>query len=309
MKQNGEYNFSDLKMSEANSQNIKVVVRVRPLQDEEKPKVRTRRQTMLEVELEESNKILKIIDNIVVYDPPKKAESKQYAFDRVFREDSTQLQVFEQTTKPLISHVLNGYNATVFAYGATGCGKTYTITGTEKDPGVIFQTMNELYFEIDRISKEYIVEIGLTYLEVYNEQIKDLFSNSNAHLDIREDESRIVVAGLNEIIPRDLSHVMKLLLQGNENRTQAFTHANAVSSRSHAVLQIHIRQKSRIRLNDDIKIATLSIIDLAGSERASATQNKGERLHEGANINRSLLALGNCINALCTDKPVHIPFR
>jgi hypothetical protein len=227
----------------------------------------------------------------------------------VFQEDSTQLEVFEQTTKPLISHVLNGYNATVFAYGATGCGKTYTITGTERDPGLIFQTMNELYSEIDRISKDYIVETGLSYLEVYNEQIKDLFTTSPTNLDIREDESRIVVAGLKEIIPRDLAHVMKLLLQGNDNRTQAFTHANPVSSRSHAVLQIHIRQKSRIALDDNIKVATLSIIDLAGSERASATQNKGERLHEGANINRSLLALGNCINALCTDKPAHIPFR
>lgn len=97
---------------------------------------------------------------------------------------------------------------------------------------------------------------------------------------------------------------------GNENRTKAFTHANAASSRSHAVLQLHVRQKPKLQLKgNQITVATLSIIDLAGSERASATQNKGERLQEGANINRSLLALGNCINALCSVKPIHVPFR
>jgi hypothetical protein len=191
-----------------------------------------------------------------------------------------------------------------------GCGKTFTITGTTENPGIIFQTMNELYTEIERLSNDFIIETGLSFLEVYNETIKDLFSNSNNVLDIREDDSKIIVAGLNEIIPRNLDHIMKLLLQGNENRTKAFTHANAVSSRSHAILQINVRKKARIPMGDDsIKVATLSIIDLAGSERASATMNKGERLHEGANINRSLLALGNCINALCSDKPTHIPFR
>jgi hypothetical protein len=226
-------------------------------------------------------------------------------------EDCTQLDVFERTTQPLLRHVLDGFNATVFAYGATGCGKTYTITGTEENPGIIYRTMHELYRLIESVSKDAVVETSVSYLEVYNENIRDLFAkNSNQNLDIREDDSRVVVAGLSEIQPKDLSHMMNLLLRGNEHRSQAFTEANATSSRSHAVLQIHVRQQPRVPLGpNEIKISTLSIIDLAGSERASATNNRGERLQEGANINRSLLALGNCINALCADKPNHIPFR
>lgn len=147
----------------------------------------------------------------------------------------------------------------------------------------------------------------MSYLEVYNETIRDLFSKSSNTLEIREDSSKIVVAGLSELNTTSLEKVIKLLLVGNENRTKAFTMANSVSSRSHAVLQINVKQKPKF--GDTIKLATLSIIDLAGSERASATQNKGERLLEGANINRSLLALGNCINALCSDKPAHVPYR
>jgi hypothetical protein len=193
----------------------------------------------------------------------------------------------------------------------SGCGKTYTITGTEENPGIIFRTINELYNRIENLSKEFTIETSVSYLEVYNENIRDLFArNSNQSLELREDDTRIVVAGLTEIQPKDQSHMMKLLFRGNEHRTQAFTHANANSSRSHAVLQIHIRQKARVPMGDDeIKLSTLSIIDLAGSERASATNNKGGRLQEGANINRSLLSLGNCINALCSEKPNHIPFR
>jgi kinesin family protein 18/19 len=103
---------------------------------------------------------------------------------------------------------------------------------------------------------------------------------------------------------------MKLLIKGNEQRSKASTAANASSSRSHAILQVHVRQTPNSYSDEKIKLATLSIIDLAGSERASATLNQGERLHEGANINRSLLALGNCINVLCSEKPnTHIPFR
>ncbi|KAI8847005.1 kinesin motor domain-containing protein, partial [Chytridium lagenaria] len=243
----------------------------------------------------------------------KRNKEIKYAFDKVFGESSTQQQVFEGTTKPLIDDVLNGFNATLFAYGATGCGKTFTITGTEKDPGVIFRTMKELFTRIDSNSADRKTDVSLSYLEVYNETIRDLLSLdplSNASLDVREDDARVVIAGLSEHRPKDVHDVMKMLILGNENRTRAPTEANEVSSRSHAILQIHVKQKQKnTGVVDKFSFATFSIIDLAGSERASVTKNKGERLLEGANINRSLLALGNCINALCGDKPNHIPFR
>ncbi|KAJ3015631.1 kinesin-like protein Klp5 [Thoreauomyces humboldtii] len=274
-------------------------------------------------------KIITVIDEqVLVFDPAdpnvrtrrrtyahgaQRGRETRYGFDRVFSESATQQEVFEGTARPLIDGVLNGYNATVFAYGATGCGKTHTITGTPQDPGIIFLTMRELFARIDKASDEKTFETHVSYLEVYNEAIRDLLKMSTTEsLDLREDDvnSRVIVAGLSEHAPKDVDHVMRMLIDGNNNRTKAPTEANAVSSRSHAVLQIHIRQRDRAAgMTNNVKMATLSIIDLAGSERASATKNQGKRLIEGANINRSLLALGNCINALCSDRPNHIPYR
>lgn len=244
----------------------------------------------------------------------KRVKDQVFAFDRVFDENATQADIYEGTTKNLLDSVLDGYNATVFAYGATGCGKTHTITGTSQQPGIIFLTMQELFEKINERSSEKHTEISLSYLEIYNETIRDLLvpGGSKQGLMLREDANQgVSVAGLTSLHPKDVQEVMDMIVQGNEYRTVSPTEANAVSSRSHAVLQINIAQKDR---NADISephtMATLSIIDLAGSERASATKNRGERLMEGANINKSLLALGSCINALCDPrKKNHVPYR
>jgi kinesin family member 18/19 len=251
----------------------------------------------------------------VVPSAGKKVKDQVFAFDRVFDDNATQTDVYEATTKGLLDSVLDGYNATVFAYGATGCGKTHTITGTAAQPGIIFLTMQELFEKITERSDEKVTEISLSYLEIYNETIRDLLvpgGSGKQGLILREDSNQAVtVAGLTSHHPKDVQEVMDMIVQGNEYRTVSPTMANAVSSRSHAVLQINIAQKDR---NADVSephtMATLSIIDLAGSERASATQNRGERLLEGANINKSLLALGSCINALCDPrKTSHVPYR
>ncbi|KAK0630462.1 kinesin motor domain-containing protein [Bombardia bombarda] len=244
----------------------------------------------------------------------KKVKDQVFAFDRVFDDNASQVDVYEATTKNLLDSVLDGYNATVFAYGATGCGKTHTITGTAQQPGIIFLTMQEMFEKIGERSSDKHTEVSLSYLEIYNETIRDLLSpgGSKQGLMLREDSNQAVtVAGLTSHHPKDVQEVMDMIVQGNELRTVSPTAANAVSSRSHAVLQINIAQKDR---NADISephtMATLSIIDLAGSERASATKNRGERLLEGANINKSLLALGSCINALCDPrKKNHVPYR
>ena len=244
----------------------------------------------------------------------KKVKDQVFAFDRVFDDNTTQADVYEGTAKPLLDSVLDGYNATVFAYGATGCGKTHTITGTAQQPGIIFLTMQELFEKINERSDEKQTEISLSYLEIYNETIRDLLSpgGSKQGLMLREDSNQgVSVAGLTSHHPKDVQQVMDMIVQGNEYRTVSPTAANAVSSRSHAVLQINVAQKDRnADINEPHTMATLSIIDLAGSERASATKNRGERLLEGANINKSLLALGGCINALCDPrKKNHVPYR
>ncbi|PWY91113.1 kinesin-domain-containing protein [Aspergillus heteromorphus CBS 117.55] len=275
--------------------------------------------------------IIKVIDDrCLVFDPPednpvqkfsrsvvpqgKRVKDQTFAFDRIFDQNASQGEVYEATTRNLLDSVLDGYNATVFAYGATGCGKTHTITGTAQQPGIIFMTMQELFERIDERSGEKATEISLSYLEIYNETIRDLLvpGGSKGGLMLREDSNKSVsVSGLSSHHPQNVSQVMDMIMRGNECRTMSPTEANATSSRSHAVLQINIAQKDRnADVNEPHTMATLSIIDLAGSERASATKNRGERLFEGANINKSLLALGSCINALCDPrKASHVPYR
>ncbi|KAI9828524.1 MAG: hypothetical protein M1819_006580 [Sarea resinae] len=276
--------------------------------------------------------VVKVVDEkCLVFDPPednpvqrfsrsvvpssgKRVKDQTFAFDRVFDENTTQADVYEATTKNLLDSVLDGYNATVFAYGATGCGKTHTITGTAQQPGIIFLTMQELFERIGETTEEKVTEVSLSYLEIYNETIRDLLvpGGSKSGLMLREDANQTVsVAGLSSHHPQNVQDVMDIIMRGNEYRTMSPTEANATSSRSHAVLQINLSQKDRnADVNEPHTMATLSIIDLAGSERASATKNRGDRLLEGANINKSLLALGSCINALCDPrKRNHVPYR
>jgi kinesin family protein 18/19 len=209
------------------------------------------------------------------------------------------------------------YMAPLNQLQATGCGKTHTISGTEDDPGIIYATMAELFQRIEERRADYVVDVSLSFLEIYNEEIRDLLALPDMYrpkggLAMREDDKRrMTVAGLNEVIPKDADEVKAIVMAGNARRTQSPTHANATSSRSHAILQINITQSPRVAdVTEERTMATLSIIDLAGSERASATKNMGKRMVEGANINKSLLALGNCINALCEARGrAHIPYR
>ncbi|KAJ3554605.1 hypothetical protein NM688_g3018 [Phlebia brevispora] len=250
--------------------------------------------------------------------PPgtKRYKDRRFIFDRVFNGEAAQQDVYQGTAKPLLKNLLDGYNATIFAYGATGCGKTHTISGTDADPGVIYLAMADLFREIEDRKEDYDIDVVVTFLEIYNEEIRDLLAEPGTPtprggLQIREDKS-VKVVGLVEHRPRTADEVKQIVLLGNSRRTQSPTHANETSSRSHAVLQVHVTQAPHTAsLSETRTMATLSIIDLAGSERAAATTNMGQRMVEGANINKSLLALGNCINALCESGGAtrHIPYR
>lgn len=151
----------------------------------------------------------------------------------------------------------------------------------------------------------------VSYLEIYNEQIRDLLvSDGKSNLDLREAEGKVTVSGLSTVAPKSASDIISIIVAANANRAVSATAANAVSSRSHAVLSLNVKQSSRAGgLTDEYAMATLTIVDLAGSERATATKNTGARLNEGANINRSLLALGGCIKALCNPRGGYVPFR
>lgn len=244
-----------------------------------------------------------------------RSKEKQFAFDIVLDSTASQADVYANSTSFLVEGVLNGYNATVFAYGATGAGKTFTMLGTLDSPGVMPNALSAMFEQIAGLTRDREYQVKICYLEIYNETIRDLISPSSDVLEIREDPVKgVQVAGLTEILASTPEEVIRVMHLGNKQRTTEPTAANETSSRSHAVLQITVEYKDRVvGLEADIIVGKLSMIDLAGSERAAVTNNRGMRLIEGANINRSLLALGNCINALCEANEkglkLHVRYR
>ena len=245
------------------SYNILVCVRCRPLSN---------------LELQISNyETIKIMDNkmVVLMDPieyngpnnifKNRSREQTYAFDFAFDKYTTQKTVFENSTKFLLEGVVNGFNSTVFAYGATGAGKTYTMLGNDNNPGIMPMTLIELFNQVNKYSdREY--KLKLWYLEIYNENIRDLlkFTNSNynnlnntneEYLDLREDPTRgIIVNNITELNVTSSEDILKILKKGNRNRTQEATGANETSSRSHAILQINIEYTEKNQgINIEIK--------------------------------------------------------
>lgn len=297
---------------QAGQANILVAVRCRPYSKKEKEQDQPNIVQILE------DKVVVLLD--LVEDGAEayrvnRTKEKQYAFDFAFQPTATQQVIFEKTTAFLLEGVLSGYNATVFAYGPTGAGKTYSMLGTPESPGLMLNSVSRLFDRIEELKVEKEYTLKLSYLEIYNEMIRDLLSTAPEVLEIREDPAKgMLVAGMSEMVASSKEQVTSAIRLGNKRRTTEPTMANETSSRSHAVLQIVVEHKDRAAGTEaEIAIGKLSLVDLAGSERASNTQNKGQRLIEGANINRSLLALGNCINALCESSEkgvkVFIPYR
>ncbi|XP_057173760.1 kinesin-like protein KIF18B [Ursus arctos] len=302
----------------AEDSKVRVVVRVRPptpreLESQRRPVVQMVDERVLVFDPEEPDGGFLGLKWGSAHDgPKKKGKDLTFVFDRVFGEAATQQDVFQHTTHSVLDSFLQGYNCSVFAYGATGAGKTHTMLGREGDPGIMYLTTMELYRRLEAHQEDKRFEVLISYQEVYNEQIHDLLEPKGP-LAIREDPDRgVVVQGLSFHQPTSAKQLLELLTRGNRNRTQHPTDANATSSRSHAIFQIFVKQQDRVPgLTQALRVAKMSLIDLAGSERASSTHAKGERLREGANINRSLLALINVLNALADAKgrKSHVPYR
>uniref|UniRef100_A0A8D2C4X5 Kinesin-like protein n=1 Tax=Sus scrofa TaxID=9823 RepID=A0A8D2C4X5_PIG len=282
---------------EPKDQPLTVALRIRPLND---------------AELEEGATVIahKVGDQMVVLMDPdedpedplrtQRSREKTFIFDTVFDQQASQEDVYLATTQHLVEGVISGYNATVFAYGPSGTGKTHTMLGMDAEPGIYLRTLSDLFQAIEETRGRADCSVSISYLEIYNEVIRDLLNPASGFLDLREDaRGTIQIAGITEVSTSNAQEIMQLLTKGNRQRTQEPTATNKTSSRSHAVLQVTVRQRSRgTDLAEEVHVGRLFMVDLAGSERASQTQNRGKRMKEGAHINRSLLALGNCINAL-----------
>jgi len=190
--------------------------------------------------------------------------------------------------------------------------------GSEESPGIIVHTLEELFRKITSYSDDKEFNVRLWYIEIYNEILRDLLTGGNNEetIDLREDPVKgVTLNGITEMNVKSCKDIMFQLRKGNKQRTTESTNANETSSRSHAILQVIVEHKERNSGTEaEVRVGKLSLIDLAGSERASATLNRGIRLIEGANINRSLLTLGNCINALSEanekgNNKAYVPYR
>jgi len=234
-----------------------------------------------------------------------------YNFDRVFGQDSTQEEVFEETG-PLVVSVLDGYNVCIFAYGQTGSGKTHTMEGSEAMRGVNYRSLSMLFqlAHDRRMIAKYEFKVSL--LEIYNEQIKDLIELHDAKGDLKKLEVKndpnggTFVTDLKTSPVESIEDVLQVMSMGMRNRSTSSTNMNNQSSRSHCIFSVHVTCTDLLK--GGTSFGKMHLVDLAGSERLSRTGAEGDRLTEAKNINKSLSALGNCISSL-VSKSKHTPFR
>ncbi|KAH7326093.1 kinesin heavy chain [Stachybotrys elegans] len=292
-------------MAPAGGGNIKVVVRCRPFNGRE---------------IDRGAKcIVDMKGNQTVLTPPeghggkgaKDNAPKAFAFDRSYwsfnKEDPSyagQHNLFEDLGAPLLDNAFEGYNNCIFAYGQTGSGKSYSMMGYGKEIGIIPMICQEMFKRIEKISedKSNKCTVEVSYLEIYNERVRDLLNPSTkGNLKVREHPSTgPYVEDLAKLVVSGFQEIENLMDEGNKARTVAATNMNETSSRSHAVFTLMLTQKkydAETKMEME-KVAKISLVDLAGSERATSTGATGARLKEGAEINRSLSTLGRVIAAL-----------
>ncbi|XP_067466910.1 kinesin-like protein KIF11 isoform X2 [Thunnus thynnus] len=307
------HNLSGLKRDEK-GRNIQVVVRCRPFNTME-------RKSSYGVIDCDSNRKEVLVRTGGVND---KASRKTYTFDMVFGPAAKQIEVYRSVVCPILNEVIMGYNCTVFAYGQTGTGKTFTMEGErspdeqftwEEDPlaGIIPRTLHQIFEKLSENGTEFSVKVSL--LEIYNEELFDLLSPSedvNERLQLFDDPRNkrgVVVKGLEEVTVHNKDEVYQILERGAAKRRTASTLMNAYSSRSHSVFSVTIHMKE-ITLDGEelVKIGKLNLVDLAGSENIGRSGAVDKRAREAGNINQSLLTLGRVITALVEKRP-HIPYR
>ncbi|KAH0877301.1 hypothetical protein HID58_064695 [Brassica napus] len=243
-------------------------------------------------------------------------DTDTFEFDEVLTEYASQKRVYEVVAKPVVEGVLDGYNGTIMAYGQTGTGKTYTLgqLGEEDvaDRGIMVRAMEDILAQVSLETDS----ISVSYLQLYMETVQDLLDPANDNIAIVEDPKSgdVSLPGATLVEIRDQHSFLELLQLGEAHRFAANTKLNTESSRSHAILMVHVRRSLKTESNGNshmtkslkpplVRKGKLVVVDLAGSERS-----EGHTLEEAKSINLSLSALGKCINALAENSS-HVPFR
>ncbi|KAH4350423.1 hypothetical protein HBH98_048850 [Parastagonospora nodorum] len=304
--------------------NIKVVVRCRPFNGRE-----IDRRAQCIVQMKGDQTILSPPKNVDVKGKAAKAASegtKTFAFDKSYwsfdKSDPNyagQDNLHEDLGKPLLDNAFQGYNNCIFAYGQTGSGKSYSMMGYGQEYGIIPKICQDMFERIKEVQadKNSSCTVEVSYLEIYNEKVRDLLNPSNkGNLRVREHPSTgPYVEDLAKLVVQSFPEIENLMDEGNKARTVAATNMNETSSRSHAVFTLTLTQKRHdvTTSMSGERVAKISLVDLAGSERAQSTGATGARLKEGAEINRSLSTLGRVIASLADmssgKKRTQVPYR
>ncbi|KAF8646114.1 hypothetical protein HU200_065960 [Digitaria exilis] len=296
--------------------NVQVLLRCRPLSEEER-----RINTPVVITCNDQRREVTVAQNIA-----NKQIDRTFVFDKVFGPKSQQQEVFNHAVVPLVNEVLDGYNCTIFAYGQTGTGKTYTMEGgggktqngdLPSDAGVIPRAVKRIFDILEAQSAEYSMKVS--FLELYNEELTDLLApeeskfsddKSKKPMALMEDgKGGVFVRGLEEEIVSSAAEIYRILERGSAKRKTAETLLNKQSSRSHSIFSITIHIKECTPEGDEmIKCGKLNLVDLAGSENISRSGARDGRAREAGEINKSLLTLGRVINTL-VEHSGHIPYR
>nr|XP_032815549.1 kinesin-like protein KIF13A isoform X2 [Petromyzon marinus] len=305
---------------------VKVAVRVRPLNKRELSGNTRCVVDMVDTQTVLSPPTLGTADTSYHNDARKQA--KTFRFDYCFwsidetnkEKFSGQDVVFQCLGEDLLDNAFDGYNACIFAYGQTGSGKSYTMMGTAEQPGLIPRLCCELFQRRERLqSADLSCKLEVSYLEIYNERVRDLLDPKGSQTALKVREHQIFgpyVDGLSQLAVTSYQDIDSLMSEGNKSRTVAATNMNEESSRSHAVFTITLTQTLTDLASGTSgeKVSKISLVDLAGSERASKTGAAGDRLIEGSNINKSLSTLGLVISSLADqaagkNKNKFVPYR
>uniref|UniRef100_A0A672Y7B2 Kinesin-like protein n=1 Tax=Sphaeramia orbicularis TaxID=375764 RepID=A0A672Y7B2_9TELE len=232
----------------------------------------------------------------------QKGSKKKFQFDKVYGSSSTQEEVFAGTL-PVITSCVDGYNVCILAYGQTGSGKTYTMMGSKENPGVNIRSDRRLSHK----GRTEDLTLSISMLEIYNDTLNDLLTkNPGAALDLRVQGKSVSVPGLTQIQVQTEADILNVMETGEKNRKIASTKMNIQSSRSHLVVALEVEGSDEV--SGLTSRGTLTLCDLAGSERIAKTEATGQRLVEAAAINKSLTALGQVFSALKCNA-LHIPYR
>ncbi|KAL5716614.1 hypothetical protein ACHQM5_009753 [Ranunculus cassubicifolius] len=298
---------------DAREVNVQVVLRCRPLNDEEQ-----RQNIPRVISCNEQRREITVLQTIA-----NKQVDRPFSFDKVFGPKAQQRSIYDHAIYPIVNEVLEGFNCTVFAYGQTATGKTYTMEGPKggelsAEAGVIPRAVRQIFDTLEAQKADYSIKV--TFLELYNEEITDLLASEDCSRFVDDKQKRpislmedgkggVIIRGLEEEVVYSANEIYNLLERGSSKRRTADTLLNKHSSRSHSVFSITIHVKEATIGDEDlIKCGKLNLVDLAGSENISRSGAREGRARDAGEINKSLLTLGRVINAL-VEHSAHIPYR